>query len=272
MKKFHSLFLLLIGIMASVWAQAPQGVNYQAVARDGSGVLMANKGISVDFLIHSASSTGAVVYDETHAATTNEFALFNLVIGMGAVNSGIFADIDWNDDSYFLEVKLDGTSVGTTQMLSVPYALSVAPRKQYYSIPGAVFQPNNNAATFTASIGQGGATITQTGPGVTNVLDAQVNLPHGAVITHFTIYFRDESAAEDLSITLNRESLNGGNFNPIANITTSGSTAGWRSDDIAVANAVVDNQTYGHFIRVFCSNWSASGSKAIKGVVIEYTY
>ena len=267
-----SLAFLFCLFFSFTRAQAPQGINYQAVARDGSGSLLTNTAISVEFKIHKGGATGTVSYSETHNPTTNDYGLFDLVIGGGTPGSGAFDAIDWHGDSYFLEVSIDGTSISTMQLMSVPYALSIAPRKQYYSIPGAVFHPNTNGPSYYSSVGQGGAEITAKGGTSTNVLGAPVNLPHGAKIQKFTAFFKDESTAQDFSIVLNRENMTAGFFDPIATITTSGDTPGWRSDDIAVADEVVDNITYGHFIRVFCSDWDAAGRKAIKGVLIEYTY
>ena len=86
-----------------------------------------------------------------------------------------------------------------------------------------------------------------------------------------TVYFKDESA-ENMNISLNREVLASGIFSPVANIITTGDEAGWRSaslDDLG--NHIVDNDNYGYFIRVFVSNWDADGTKAIKGVKVEYT-
>ena len=63
---------------------------------------------------------------------SDEFGLFNLVIGAGAVQSGSMTTIDWAGDNYYLKVGMDasgGTNflvMGTTQLLSVPYALHAA--------------------------------------------------------------------------------------------------------------------------------------------------
>ncbi|MEM6799757.1 MAG: hypothetical protein AAF696_00045 [Bacteroidota bacterium] len=251
-------------------AQVPQGINYQAVARTSTGNLLLETPISVDFSLHADNASGPIMYAETHADTTNGFGLFTLVIGQGTPISGLFSDLDWSGTQYFLGVAIDGNSIGTTQLLSVPYALAVAPRKQYYSIPGAVFNINNNEGVFRTSLGAGGAEITQTGGSFTNVLNAQVNLPHGARIDSFRVFFQDASDV-DLNISLQRESLTRGNFSRVTSITTSGNMVGWRSVAIAVSHTV-DNIGFGYLIRVFCSDWNAIGIKSIKGVLIEYTY
>ena len=62
-------------------AQAPQSFNYQAVARDVSGKILANQNVGVKIIIHVGSSTGTPVYAETFTTTTNLFGLFTLAIG-----------------------------------------------------------------------------------------------------------------------------------------------------------------------------------------------
>ncbi|MFN8286745.1 MAG: tail fiber domain-containing protein [Chitinophagales bacterium] len=114
-------------------AQAPNGINYQAVARNAAGSVIQNQNVSVRLSIHDGSSGGTIVYQETHSATTNQFGLFTVVIGGGTVQQGTFAGINWGSGGgKFLQVELDATggssytNMGTTQMESVPYALYAA--------------------------------------------------------------------------------------------------------------------------------------------------
>jgi uncharacterized protein (TIGR02145 family) len=126
------LYLLLIGILllgASMYAQTPQAINYQGVARDNSGNVLVNQAISLRLSILTGSATGTAVYVETHATTTDGFGLFALHIGQGTVVSGAFGTIDWGSNSCYLKVEIDpagGTTyqvAGTSQFASVPYAL-----------------------------------------------------------------------------------------------------------------------------------------------------
>ncbi len=114
-------------------AQAPQGINYQAVARNAAGTVIQNQNVSIRLSIHDGSGSGTIVYQETHSATTNQFGLFTVVIGGGSVQQGTFAGINWGSGGgKYLQVELDpngGSSysnMGTTQMESVPYALYAA--------------------------------------------------------------------------------------------------------------------------------------------------
>jgi hypothetical protein len=132
-----------------LFAQTPEAIKYQSVARNLSGQTINNTLISVRFSIIDQISTGTVLYSETHSPTTNEFGLFSLNIGTGAVVSGIFASIDWGTNDKFLKVEADfsgGTSfieMGTSQLLSVPYAL-------YAKYAGTALLPNGTAAGNTA--------------------------------------------------------------------------------------------------------------------------
>ncbi len=127
MKKITTILSLIIAIFT--FAQVPQGISYQAIALNisGSPVVSGNVGIRLSVLDNSV--TGTNLYTETHTKTTNAQGLFNLVIGQGAATSGTFSTINWGTNSKFLKVELDvagGTNyvlVGTTQLLSVPYAL-----------------------------------------------------------------------------------------------------------------------------------------------------
>ncbi len=118
MKKFLlSIFPLLL--VCSVLAQAPLSFNYQAVLRDHAGQVMASEEVTLDISILQGSMEGQVIFTETHQTHTNDFGLVNLHVG--SVSS--LEDIDWGEGPYFLQVALNGDVMGTTQLLSVPYAL-----------------------------------------------------------------------------------------------------------------------------------------------------
>ncbi len=112
-----------------VFAQAPQALNYQGVARNLSGTPMATVPIGLRLTVHDGTAGGAIVYRETQMPTTNSFGLYNISIGSGTVVSGSFAGINWGSGDKYLEVEIDpagGTtyaSAGTSRLLSVPYAI-----------------------------------------------------------------------------------------------------------------------------------------------------
>lgn len=130
MKKLvHLLFVIVLLHSADALAQAPQGFKYQSVARSNSGLPIASASIGVRISIHDLTATGTVVYRETHTAATNAFGVFNITVGTGVVTSGNFSSIAWGAGAKYIEVEADFdggssyTSMGTSQLLSVPYAL-----------------------------------------------------------------------------------------------------------------------------------------------------
>ncbi len=124
---FSTLFLT-IGIV-ELHAQAPLGINFQAVARQADGRPVPSKQISVRISIVNGSATGAKEYTEQHFPTTNSLGLFDLVIGKGNVVTGLFNNINWAGGNKWIQVEVDpqgGTSfilMGSQQLLSVPYAI-----------------------------------------------------------------------------------------------------------------------------------------------------
>lgn len=123
------LTLLFSGLCSlGILAQTPLGVNYQAVIRNSAGEVVADQQIGLQLSILQGSTTGTAVYSETFTPTTNEFGLINVIIGHGSPKSGKYTSIDWSSANYYLKVELDldgstsYTEMGTTQLLSVPYA------------------------------------------------------------------------------------------------------------------------------------------------------
>jgi hypothetical protein len=112
-------------------AQVPQAMRYQGVARNGAGALIANQAIIVRISIRDLSATGLVVFKEVHNTATNQFGLYNLNLGQGTLISGVnFSVIPWGTGQKFIEQEVDFgagfISMGTSQLLSVPYALYAA--------------------------------------------------------------------------------------------------------------------------------------------------
>lgn len=125
MKKLY----LIIALIATtvILAQAPQGFNYQATVRNNSGQLVLNQNVLVKFNIYQNSATGALVYSENQSATTDDLGHINLVVGQGTATTATFSTINWGSGSYYLGIELNSgngyLTMGTTQLLSVPYAL-----------------------------------------------------------------------------------------------------------------------------------------------------
>ncbi|TAE45981.1 MAG: hypothetical protein EAZ89_20890, partial [Bacteroidetes bacterium] len=112
---------LLIFSTQNLQAQV-RGINYQAAARDNSGVLLVNQSLNFQAFIRSGSPSGTIVYSENHSPVTNAFGLFDVEIGAGTPVSGTFANIDWASARHYLEIKLNSVSMGVVELVSVPYA------------------------------------------------------------------------------------------------------------------------------------------------------
>jgi len=128
MKKLYTILAALL-LTAITFAQTPEKMSYQAVVRGSGDNLLSNQVVGMQISILQGSASGAAVYEETQTPTTNINGLVTLEIGTGSVVSGDFTTIDWSADSYFIKTETDptgGTSytiTGTSQLLSVPYAL-----------------------------------------------------------------------------------------------------------------------------------------------------
>lgn len=126
MKKHISLIFLIV-IVFNINAQAPQGFNYQGTVRDSDGNLVMNEEVSFKFNILQGSQTASPIYVETHLAPTDDLGQVTLVIGQGEADYGVFSGLDWSLGNNYLSIELDTgngyVAMGTTQFLSVPYAL-----------------------------------------------------------------------------------------------------------------------------------------------------
>ncbi len=139
----HVLTLIaFLAFLGNSYAQAPQGIPYQAAARNSSGAILASTAISVRFTIRDSVATGAVKYRETHSATTDPQGMFSVNVGQGTPVSGSFTSIKWGVNAKFMQVEVDpagGSSyvdMGTQQLMSVPYALNSGSLKLTASTTG----------------------------------------------------------------------------------------------------------------------------------------
>ncbi|MFW5879478.1 MAG: hypothetical protein ACOCUV_01505 [bacterium] len=154
MRKLFTI-LVAVSLTVSVLAQAPGKMSYQAVVRNSSNTLITNQQVGMQISILQISASGTAVYVERQTPTSNDNGLVSIEIGDGTVLSGDFTAIDWANGPYYIKTETDptgGTSytiTGTSQLLSVPYALhaktveTVTETDPYYS--------NSQAANITAT-------------------------------------------------------------------------------------------------------------------------
>lgn len=131
MKKISILLLLVLSTLSVAYSQrAPRGMNYQAVARNLSGDVLADQAIELKINLASQVGKGATVhFSEIHQVRTNKLGLFTLVIGEGRAEAGIFNDVPWSTDDIWMEVSIRDessnrfTPVSSSKLLAVPYAI-----------------------------------------------------------------------------------------------------------------------------------------------------
>ena len=128
MKRILLSLVAIATISLSSFGQSPEGFKYQAVVRDAVNAILSNQAVGMRLTIQQGAIGGTAVYTETFAITTNTYGLVNLEIGTGTTTDD-FTIIDWANGPFFIETAADitgGTSytvMGTSQLMSVPYAL-----------------------------------------------------------------------------------------------------------------------------------------------------
>ncbi len=129
--RYLFLLLLSLGLLWTSNAAAqnvPQGFNYQCIVRDNTGAPINNQTVTLLFTIRNNAPNGPIAYSEMQTVSTNGFGLINLTIGSGTPLQGNFASINWAVGTKFLTVSIETApgvfdEIGTSQLLSVPYAL-----------------------------------------------------------------------------------------------------------------------------------------------------
>ena len=183
-KLFFTVFILAIA--NTIFAQAPEAINYQTVVRNSSGAVIANQPVKLGFLIHDGSPSGTVVYAEIDSGTTNQFGLFSTAIGRGVVSGSAFSSINWATGNKYLETDYYTSptlyiQMGIEELLSVPYALyaanGVAGATGANGAPGATGPTGVGTAGPTGPTGANG---TQGATGPTGVGTAGATGPTGA--------------------------------------------------------------------------------------------
>lgn len=166
-KILNTLFLSML--VAIAVAQAPGKMNYQAVVRNASGQTVANgTAVKLRFTIHDGTAGGTTVYTEVISTTANQFGLVSVEIGTGG-NLGV---VNWGGGAKFLQVETDisnsgtYTDMGTSQLLSVPYALYAANSAPGPQGPQGVTGPQGTAGT-PGAVGAQGSTGVAGPQGVT---------------------------------------------------------------------------------------------------------
>ncbi len=181
MQKLYSLIVTL-AIFSTLFSQSPEKMSYQAVLRNSSNNLVSNMTVGMKISILQGSAEGTLVYTETQSPETNANGLVSIEIGTGSTSDD-FSAIDWSQGPYYIKTETDlagGVNyaiVGTSQLLSVPYAL-------FAKTAGNVFTGNYNDLTSTPTTLSGygitdGMNISHPASGITAGLIANWNSSFG---------------------------------------------------------------------------------------------
>ncbi|TFH24530.1 MAG: hypothetical protein E4H10_10515 [Bacteroidia bacterium] len=121
MKRSYISFIVL-ALAISVCAQAPLSFKYQAYLRNADGTIRGSEFVTLQLKIVQGSVNGATVYTEVHNTSTNAHGLVSVTVGRGSTSSNMSA-VQWGNGPYFLNIIVNGVNLGTTELLSVPFAL-----------------------------------------------------------------------------------------------------------------------------------------------------
>ena len=211
-------FLTLLSIGLGLFAQVPGLMSYQAVIRNSNNQLVTNQPVGIRISILQGTSTGNAVYQEMYypLAQTNSNGLVTIEIGGGVSLVGSFEHIDWSAGPYFLMTETDpsgGTNytiTGTSQILSVPYAL-------YAEKAGNGFSGDYNELTNQPDLFDGdwvsltGTPTTLEGYGITDAFDGSwenlIGKPN----------FSSVATSGNYTDLINKPSLFDGNYNNLSN-------------------------------------------------------
>ena len=129
MKKIISTLVYTLLCISFLSAQSvPNGINFQAVARDADGEIISDKTINLRLSLKTQLPVEETFYVETHRVTTNSIGMFSLVIGKGRTTQGVFEEVPWSSAEIMMETAMDtkGGSdfkiLSTSNLLAVPYA------------------------------------------------------------------------------------------------------------------------------------------------------
>jgi len=118
--------VVFLSLPKDALSQIPQGFNYQAIARDGSGNPISTP-IDVRIAILSSENDIDLIWEELHEdVDPDDHGLFSIVVGKGVTQAGglaSFSLIDWTVTPKYIRTKINDVKLGTAQLYSVPYAM-----------------------------------------------------------------------------------------------------------------------------------------------------
>jgi hypothetical protein len=170
--KSHRLFIFLsCSLLGSIahqgfaqTAQTNKGINFQGIARDNNGYILANKSINIRISIKADTLSSKIEYQEITPITTSVLGLFTIMVGAYETNKivavGPFENINWSKTDKYLQIEID-----TVGDLSFMY---MGTQKINY-VPYSFYADNVRAENIHGIIG-----LTKGGTGLDNLKDIKV--------------------------------------------------------------------------------------------------
>jgi hypothetical protein len=214
---------IVLNILFSVsYGQAPESFNFQAIARDASGAVMNDESISFKAYILEGSPSGNQVYGETHIVMTDQYGHFSLAVGQGSAFLGDMSTVNWGANNYYLSTELNGVNMGSSQLLSVPYALHA---KSIEGGSGTIDSDSTNELQTISKVGNT-VTLSNGGGSFTDSVNTYAGGP-GILINNNIIVASDVSNTNELQTitkTGNTVTLSngGGSFTDAVNTYSAG--------------------------------------------------
>ena len=101
-----SIIIVLITLLISIAGFAQNSINYKAVIKDGSGIILANQSVDLQFIIYEGVALSNNVYREGHTTSTDVNGIVIVNIGEGTTTDD-FSDVVWGNDEHWLNVQVD---------------------------------------------------------------------------------------------------------------------------------------------------------------------
>ena len=174
-KIFFSLLLITICNISYSQVVVPEGILFQAVARDANNNAASNRNVFVQIAIKRSTPSGTTDYAESFKVVSSQEGIFSIVIGQGVRTSGVstIKNLDWSRYIYFVNLRIaieptlpdpswtannNYVDIGTSQLWTVPYS---------FTSNNAIFSDSATTITGILTSNKGGTGVNNNGKTIT---------------------------------------------------------------------------------------------------------
>ena len=249
----------ILTLCCALFSVAQEGINYQAIIKDASGVRIANQSVSMRVSIIYDSASGATAYAETHTTNTTVDGLVNFVVGTGTQISGVnFENIQWSRNALFIKNEVDTgggyVDLGTYQLRSVPFAYYA---KNSGGTSGLSSISISSGAISATSVNLSGA-IAAASASITGTLTAGAFVGDGSGLTGIST----GTDSQTLSLSGNVLSISSGN-----SVTLSTSSSNTDSQTLTISGTLLSISNGNQVTLPSSGGSSLDGVTASAGVI-----